>query len=50
MAYISSKKLWKSEYDNIDSKKDKVKHIRLNQLKLEVHGSYTKGQKINNKL
>ena len=32
--------MWESEFDNIVSKKDKVKDININQLKLEVHDTY----------
>ena len=46
MAYISSKNLWESEFDNTVLKKHKVQDININQLKLEVHGSYRKDQKI----
>ena len=35
-----------SEFDNIASKKDKVQDININQLKLEVHGTYKRGEKI----
>ena len=30
MAYISCKKQWESELDNIVSNKDKVKYIKIN--------------------
>ena len=46
MAYISYNKVWKSEFDNIVSKKDKVQDININQLKLEVHDTYKKDEKI----
>ena len=47
MAYISYKKLWESEFDNIVSKKDKVQDLNLNQLKLQTHNTYKKeGRKI----
>ena len=42
MAYISYKKLWESEFDNIVSLKDKVQHLNISQLKLEVHSTYKK--------
>ena len=45
-AYISYKKLWESEFDNIVSKKDKVQDLNINQLKLEVHDSYKKDEKL----
>ena len=46
MADISFKKLWESEFDHIISKKDKIQHIKINQLKLEVHEVYKKDEKI----
>ena len=46
MAYISYNKLWKSEFDGIVSKRDKLQDININQLKLQVHDSYKKGEKL----
>ena len=46
MTYISYKKLWKSEFDGIVSKRDKLEDLNINQLKLEVHDSYKKDEKI----
>ena len=46
MAFISCNKLWESELDNIVSKKNKVQDMKINQLKLEVHGTYKKNEKI----
>ena len=46
MAYISYNKLWESEFDNIVSKRDKLQDLNINQLKLEVHDSYKKDEKI----
>ena len=46
MAYISYNKLWESEFDGIVSKRDKLQHLNINQLKLEVHDSYKKDEKI----
>ena len=46
MAYISYNKLWESEFDGIRSKKDKLQGLNINQLKLEVHDTYKKDQKI----
>ena len=40
MAYISYNHFWESEFDGIVSKRDKLKDLSINQLKLEVH--YTK--------
>ena len=46
MAYISYNKLWESEFDGIVSKRDKLQDLNINQLKLEVHDSYKKDEKI----
>ena len=46
MAYISYKKLWESEFDGIVSKRDKLQDLNINQLKLEVHDTYKKDEKI----
>ena len=46
MAYISYNKLWESEFDGIVSKRDKLQDANINQLKLEVHDSYKKDEKI----
>ena len=46
MAYISYNKLWESEFDNIVSKRDKLQDLNINNLKLEVHDTYKKDQKI----
>ena len=46
MAYISYNKLWESEFDGIVSKRDKLKDININQLKLEIRDTYKKDQKI----
>ena len=43
MAYISHKKLWEREFDNIVSKRNKLQvKLQVNQLKREVHDSYKK--------
>ena len=42
MAHVSYKKLWNSEFDNNISKKDKVQHMTINQLKLKVHDTFKK--------
>ena len=47
MAYISYT-FWKSEFDNLVSKKDKVQDLNVNQLKLQVHDTYIKDEKITN--
>ena len=46
MAYISHNKLWESEFDGIVSKRDKLQDSNINQLKLEVHDTYKKDEKI----
>ena len=46
MAYISYKKLWESEFDGIVSKRDKLQDSNINQLKLEVHDTFKKDEKI----
>ena len=49
MAYISYNKLWESEFDGIVSKRDKLQDFNINQLKLEVHDTYKKDEKITTK-
>ena len=46
MAYISYNKLWESEFDGIVSKRDKLQDLKINQLKIEVHDTYKKDEKI----
>ena len=46
MAYISYNKLCESEFDGIVSKRDKLQDLNTNQLKLEVHDTYKKDEKI----
>ena len=46
MAFISYNKLWESEFDNIVSIEDKVEDLNINQLKLAMHDSYKKDEKI----
>ena len=46
MAYISYKKMWESEFDGIVYKRDKLQDLMINQLKLEVHDTYKKDEKI----
>ena len=46
MAYISYNKLWESEFDAIVSKRDKLQDLYINNLKLEVHDTYKKDEKI----
>ena len=49
MAYISYNKMWESEFDGIVSKRDKLQDLNINQLKLEVHDTYKKDEKITTK-
>ena len=46
MAYLSYNKLWESEFDGIVSKRDKLQDANISQLKLEVHDTYKKDEKI----
>ena len=46
MAYISYNKLWEKEFDGIVSERDKLQDLNINQLKLEVHDTYKKDEKI----
>ena len=46
MAYFSNNKLWESEFDGIVSKKDKLQDLNFNQLKLEVHETFMKDEKL----
>ena len=46
MAYISYNRLWESEFDGIVSKRDKLQDSNINQVKLEVHDTYKKDEKI----
>ena len=46
MAYISYNELWESEFDGIVSKRDKLQDSNISQLKLEVHDTYKKDEKI----
>ena len=46
MAYISFNKIWQSEFDGIVSKRDKLQDLNINNLKLEVHDTYKKDEKI----
>ena len=46
MAYISYNKLWGSEFDGIVSKRDRLQDSNISQIKLEVHDTYKKDEKI----
>ena len=46
MAYISYNKLLESEFDGIVSTRDKLQDANISQLKLEVHDTYKKDEKI----
>ena len=38
--------MWESEFDGIVSERDKLQDLNINQLKLEVHDTYKKDEKI----
>ena len=46
MAYISYNKLWESEFDGIVSKRDKLQDANISKLKLEIHDTYKKDERI----
>ena len=46
MVYISYNKLWESEFDGIVSRRDKLQDLNINNLKLEVHDTYKKDEKL----
>ena len=46
MACISYNRRWKSEFDGIVSKRDKLQDLNINHLKLEVQDTYKKEEKI----
>ena len=46
MAYIIYNKLWEKEIGKIVFKKDKIKDMNINQLKLKLDESYEKDEKI----
>ena len=46
MAYISYIKNWRYEFDNIAHRKYEVQDTNINQLKLEVHDTFEKDEKI----
>ena len=46
MAYISYNKLWESEFDSIVSRRDKLQDLNINNLKLEIHDTYRKSEKL----
>ena len=48
-AYKSYNKLWESEFDNIVFKGDKLQDLNINQLKLEVHDTFKKDERITTK-
>ena len=50
MAFVSYNKLWESDFDGIVSKRDKLQDLNNNQLKLKVHDTYKKDQKISTNL
>ena len=46
MACKSYNKAWESEFNHIVSKKDKSQDLNINQLKLEVHDTYKRDEKL----
>ena len=46
MAYKSNNKLCESEFDGIFSERDKLQDANFNQLKLQIHDTYKKIEKI----
>ena len=46
MAYISYNKVWESEFDAIVSERDELQDLNINNLKLEVHDTYKKDEKL----
>ena len=46
MAYFSYIKIWESEFVGIVPKRDKLQDLSVNQLKLEVHDTYEKNEKL----
>ena len=44
MAYIGFDKLWRSEFSNNVSEKDRVQDKNLNQLKLKFNDAYKKDE------
>ena len=46
MAYISYSKLWESEFDGIVSKRDNLQDANNNQIKLGVHDTFKKDEKL----
>ena len=49
MDYIPYNKPWESEFHNTISQEDKEQNITFNQLKLEVHDTYRKDEKVTTK-
>ena len=45
MAHVSYDKLWRSEFYNNVSAKDRVQDIKFSQLKLNVNNTYQKDEK-----
>ena len=46
MAHKTYNKAWKSEFDNIVSKRDILQDMNISKLKLEVHDTYKKVEKL----
>ena len=46
MAYVSYHKFWESEFDNMVSERVELQDMKIKQLKLEVHDSYKRVEKL----
>ena len=46
MAYISYNKLWEGQFDKNFSKRNNLQGLKINQVKLELHDSYKKDEKL----
>ena len=49
MAYVSYNRFWESNLDGIVSKRDNLQGLFFNHIKLEVHDTYKKDEKISTK-
>ena len=49
MTYFSYNKFSDSEFGNIVCERDKLQDLNINQLKLQVHDTYKKDEKNNNR-
>ena len=49
MTYISYNNLWESDFDNIDSQRENLQDLNINQLKLEILDTYKTDEKLTTK-